>query len=343
MGAMLRTLAGWTFWAMPWRFSVAAALGRRYGLRCVVFHEIADAESPFTRGLGVTVAPARFEAYVRFLARHYVPVTLDRVLQGGELPERAVLVTFDDAYASVARVAAPLLSKHGVPAAFFVNAGFVGNEDLGFDNVLSYVHETKGLALLKDAAASIGGGADAAVWLDDLILKYTSRLKPAEVAAYRAEVVRRAGISTQALAREARLYMDEADLRSLAAHGVAVGSHTFSHPWCRSLDAAAMEREIAGNVRRLAELGAPAAPAFAVPYGSPTDATPALRAELARGGCRAVFVVRGLPNAPVADLANVDRVSVHSQSDPDAFLELEVLPRLRVVRSRMRSRKGQCW
>jgi len=67
-------------------------------------------------------------------------------------------VTFDDAYASVARVAAPILRRHRVPALFFVNAGFIGNHDLGLDNLLCYVANTLGMAPIQLAASQLERG-----------------------------------------------------------------------------------------------------------------------------------------------------------------------------------------
>ena len=86
----------------------------RYG---IVFH----------KGTGWSRSRAKhFEAALKFITRHYTPVSLQDVIadsDGRALPPRPVLVTFDDAYASVREFAAPLCSKFGVPAVFFVNGG----------------------------------------------------------------------------------------------------------------------------------------------------------------------------------------------------------------------------
>src|SRR5580700_28457 len=119
--------------------------GLQYSLRCVLFHDISSRLSPFTKGLGVTMSPDHFEARIRFLAQHYTPINLGTFLagaQGGKLPGRPVLVTFDDAYASVAEVAAPICHKYNVPALFFVSGSLIGNRDLAMDNFLCYVANT---------------------------------------------------------------------------------------------------------------------------------------------------------------------------------------------------------
>jgi peptidoglycan/xylan/chitin deacetylase (PgdA/CDA1 family) len=120
-----------TLWHMPGSFGIAHMFGPSYDLRCVVFHDVAAKESSFTSGMNVSITPEHFEAMLMFISEHYTPVRLQDVLacSGGEaLPPRAILVTFDDAYASVANVAAPLCARYGVPAVFFMNAAFLDNQ-----------------------------------------------------------------------------------------------------------------------------------------------------------------------------------------------------------------------
>src|SRR4029077_18907004 len=115
---MTTNLAAKAFWHTPDCFGIARMLGPSYSLRCVVFHDISPMESPYTRGMNVSTTPEKFEAALRFLTTYYKPVSLADVItdaDGKGLPPRAVLVTFDDAYASVVEVAAPLCQKFGVP------------------------------------------------------------------------------------------------------------------------------------------------------------------------------------------------------------------------------------
>jgi glycosyltransferase involved in cell wall biosynthesis/peptidoglycan/xylan/chitin deacetylase (PgdA/CDA1 family) len=79
----------------------------------------------------LTVSPERFEAQVRCLARRgYQGIRLSDwlawVRTGRPLPEKPVLLTFDDAYADIARYALPVLERYGFGAAVFVITGRVG-------------------------------------------------------------------------------------------------------------------------------------------------------------------------------------------------------------------------
>jgi peptidoglycan/xylan/chitin deacetylase (PgdA/CDA1 family) len=59
-------------------------------------------------------------------ARALTVASLADALRAGELPERAVAITFDDGIASVPRTAAPLLAERGLVATVFCVAGRLG-------------------------------------------------------------------------------------------------------------------------------------------------------------------------------------------------------------------------
>lgn len=82
----------------------------------------------------MVTAPAAFEAQMTWLVRNgYRVVRLADVaafLAGEQgLPQRAVVVTFDDGYESVHRHAFPVLKKLGIPATVFVYTDFLGGGD----------------------------------------------------------------------------------------------------------------------------------------------------------------------------------------------------------------------
>ena len=78
-----------------------------------------------TGGRGAAISIARFEEHMHALYEAgYTAVSLeqvrDYVLLGHDLPERAVLITFDDGYLSNYRHAFPVLQRYGFHAAIFV-------------------------------------------------------------------------------------------------------------------------------------------------------------------------------------------------------------------------------
>jgi peptidoglycan/xylan/chitin deacetylase (PgdA/CDA1 family) len=80
---------------------------------------------------GLTVAPDRFRGHLHWLRRRgYRSVSIDEVVgwatQGRPLPERRVLITFDDGYADLAEFAFPALRDAGLSAVVFIVTGRLG-------------------------------------------------------------------------------------------------------------------------------------------------------------------------------------------------------------------------
>lgn len=105
--------------AVLWLLAPAAGAAGDHGV-ILLYHRIADDGPASTR-----VDPSRFEEHLDWLADHGFRVMplgrmLDALYNGGELPGKAVAITFDDAYASVYETAFPALSARQMPFSVFV-------------------------------------------------------------------------------------------------------------------------------------------------------------------------------------------------------------------------------
>ena len=117
----------------------------------LLYHRVADDGPSSTR-----VSPAQFEAHLDFIAASgYRVLPLRQLLAGiydqGELPERAVAITFDDAYRSVGEVAYPLLRARNMPFTIFVATDVVDS------NAAAFLNWTQLIALANDPSVTFGG------------------------------------------------------------------------------------------------------------------------------------------------------------------------------------------
>ena len=94
----------------------------------LTYHAIAPDESP------IAISRARLCVHLDALqdaGYTFVPLSaaIDAARSGAPPPRRAVALTFDDGYASVATDAWPLLAARGIPASLFVITGRLGQDN----------------------------------------------------------------------------------------------------------------------------------------------------------------------------------------------------------------------
>jgi peptidoglycan/xylan/chitin deacetylase (PgdA/CDA1 family) len=111
-----------------------------------MYHSISD------RG-GPTCIPADvFAAQMEVLAASGVPVVSLDALTSDERPERAVVITFDDAFEDFARAAWPVLARLGFPATVYVPTGHVGKSE-GWAGTLSPPRRVMDWAAIRSLAS----------------------------------------------------------------------------------------------------------------------------------------------------------------------------------------------
>jgi peptidoglycan/xylan/chitin deacetylase (PgdA/CDA1 family) len=286
------------------------------------------------------MTPANFEAALGFITRHYSPVSLQDVLDafnGRRLPPRAILVTCDDGYASVADIVAPLCVRFNVPAVFFLNAAFLDNRRLAPDNLVCFIANECGMGAINQAVQVIKGkNSNKLQSLVDVFSCFFPAISLSEREIFLEALMHVAGINEQQLAAEARLYLSRNQVRQLASSQFEIGDHTYSHVRCRHLSAEGSTQEIDRNKAELEDITGRKVRSFSVPYGSSADLTDELLAHLDLLGHEAVFLSESVANPRSADRVCFDRVSVQGETDAAYFCELEVLPRLRALRNHLR-------
>ena len=77
-----------------------------------------------------SVTPQQLSEQMEIVCGEGNPVSIAQIvawlLDGGDLPERAIAITFDDGYQDVLERAAPILDQRRIPGAAFVITGLVG-------------------------------------------------------------------------------------------------------------------------------------------------------------------------------------------------------------------------
>jgi peptidoglycan/xylan/chitin deacetylase (PgdA/CDA1 family) len=266
------------------------------------------------------------------MARDYEFVSLDEVLSG-KLPRRALLMTFDDGYRSVAEVALPILQRLGVPSVFFITGACLEDDSLPLDNLLSHLCAVVGLDRLFAAVDPDSRGTRTFSRLLDLVaaMPYGRRLEVGD------ELAERFELDQGALRSESRMFLDPDDLEGLAAYGCEVANHTRTHLFCRSIvDEASAHDQLVAHARRLESLTGESIRAFSYPYGRRDDAGLLVERVLRSSGHEASFLAESRPHLSGTLGRLWNRVALDGCPAWRIGAELEFMPALRARRDRMR-------
>jgi peptidoglycan/xylan/chitin deacetylase (PgdA/CDA1 family) len=293
-------------------------MGRR--LSIVMYHyvrELKRSRYPEIRGLSIDL----FKEQLKYIVKHYQVVAMEDLIasvkSGRPLPPKALLLTFDDAYADHFQNVFPVLDELKLEGSFFPPAKAILEHRVLDVNKIHFI--------LASACDKLRLIEDIYSMLDEFRLEYAlkenryyfqklaiadrfdskeiifikrilQRELPEKV---RGEIVERlfkkyVNVDEEVFARE--LYMSVDQLKCLKRNGMYIGSHGFHHSWLNTLDSCAQETEIDLSLEFLRQIGCVAEDwVMCYPYGAHDDT---LLSILKRRGC-----IIGLTTEPgIADL-----------------------------------------
>lgn len=222
---------------------------------------------------------ARFRSQMERLARHFHPVSLRRYLQNlqtGNVDPKAVVVTFDDGYRGVLEHAAPILYNLGIPGTLFVVTGHASApRPFFFDQIeIAFRLSTKSglcMGLLHEPQFALDT-IDSRIQAMNSIKRNIRAMPEMNRRLYQHVLMDLLGVSEErcnehAHGQEKYTVLGWNDLREMASHGWALGSHTRSHAPVAALGVRERNRELKGSLEDLRrEIGLSIVP-FAYPYG----------------------------------------------------------------------------
>jgi peptidoglycan/xylan/chitin deacetylase (PgdA/CDA1 family) len=260
--------------------SMLSPAGRRARLSILIFHRVVPQPDPLAPSEPDAI---EFEAQMRWVRDWFNVLPLSRAvdaLYDSSLPPRALSITFDDGYADNEELAAPILSRLGLSATFFVSTGFLGGGCMWNDRVIEAVRacakpvlDVSALGLGRLAVVSV---AERRLAIGTL-LKGIKHLDQADRDSATDSIVAACGAH-----RSPALMMQPAQLRSLRAQGMEIGAHTVTHPILTRLGAAAARDEIERGKATLEAIADAPVELFAYPNGVPGQDYAAAHVVMAR-------------------------------------------------------------
>ncbi|MBI4550166.1 MAG: polysaccharide deacetylase family protein [Candidatus Omnitrophica bacterium] len=273
-----------------------------------------------------------FEEQIRYLAKHYRPVSLPQWLssiqiEGRELPY-SVIVTFDDGYASNYRLAYPILKKYGVPATVFVATEFAGEGNFLWTDRLEYAVlncAPQIYSVPPDGSAPIEADCrtpEAALASLTSLKTRLKRLEPSEREKIMRAVESALGcrLTAQNAAPEYRP-LEWRQMKAMTAGGlVSIGSHTHSHVILSHCGGEEVRRELIQSRELIEKHTGSKCDLFCYPNGQAGDFNTATREALIEMGFACgLTTVEGM-NHRLTDIYSLKRVGVGNQTDGIEFV-----------------------
>jgi peptidoglycan/xylan/chitin deacetylase (PgdA/CDA1 family) len=295
-------------------------------LRVLAYHRIAEfKQTPAGACPNISATPANFNRQMRHLARHYrvvsMPEVLDAVERNSALPNRAVLITFDDAYADFADNAWPILRQYGMAATLFVPTAYPDHPELKFwwERLYYAFANTNRLKLPDSPLGPLPLGKPAQRRRSLLALFQYVPTRPYDAAMKLVDAVCAQLLDQPAPGAQVLSWFR---LRQLASEGVTLGSHSCTHPIMTQISPMQIREEIRRSQLDLKREIGFALPIFCYPNGDHNDTvTKILRAE---GISLAFTVLPGENHLDSAGLLRIGRTCIWPRTSlPVFYLRLQ--------------------
>lgn len=252
------------------------------------------------------VTPEHFAQHLDVLQQYAHPISLTQLAQlhrSGQIPDRSVVITFDDGYADNYYNAKPLLEQKGIPATTFITTGTLGSpREFWWDELeqvffrVGKLPEKLQLNLPTQCYEwELGSAAqydhneyqqdrDRCVWnapLGSRMALYYSvctqlqPLAPSIRQAVQNEIFRWANL--EAISRPGYCPLTVQELLHLnQGNCIEIGAHTVNHPLFSSQSIEVQHQEIQQSKVELERLIGQPVRTFAYPFGDYTADTPSL-------------------------------------------------------------------
>lgn len=235
------------------------------------------------------VAEGAFRSQLRLLKKHYNVISPDKfwlwLRNGGNLPERAILLTCDDGLLNHLNVMVPILQEEKLKCLFFVTGSFLESSPTLLWYVELYLLLMQ--APVRSEPISLHGivipeisahpGARRVLWLT--LLKKCSQLEAEARRSFLREVAVGLGLQPSwrtrcvddLLLRDRFQLMRLSELRQLSEAEMTIGAHTLSHPVLAAQSVELARAELAECRHALEESLGRQVWAIAYPFGDPAS------------------------------------------------------------------------
>jgi peptidoglycan/xylan/chitin deacetylase (PgdA/CDA1 family) len=259
----------------------------------------------YDRGV-IEATPAQFDEQMGWLRRRFHVTELEEVRAYAKNPSLlrrcSVLVSFDDGYRDNVEVALPILTSHGLRAAFFLPTAFVDTTRLAWwDQIAFMVRQSSRDQIVLHYPREITFCVKELSRESTIqsILGLYKHEDTRDTERFLRDVEEACGVDLPSSAPE-RLFMDWTEAMQLARAGMGLGSHTHTHEVLAKGTRSQQLQELCTSRDLLREKVGVTPVALAYPVGSQASFSATTQACLREAGYELAFSYYGGVNTPDA-------------------------------------------
>lgn len=252
----------------------------RNELRVLAYHDVKNSN--------------KFEAHLKFLLKsdyNIIDINIleNHLFQGGKLPNKPVLITFDDGDVSVYDIGLPILKKYKLPSVMFVITSLIDSDNSFWCRWVEKALQEQGKSY-SEARSKVN---ELKKMPNESRMKYLNRLKPTF-----------------------SLQLTKKDLGTMQNDLMFIGNHTHSHPMVNMCTREELKNELIKSRSSFEERELPGYPIFAYPNGNWDEQSEMVLKE---NGIKMAFLFDHKINSKIINPMRISRIRVNSDTEINEF------------------------
>ena len=253
-----------------------------------------------------------FEEQMNYFSKNFEIISLNNLsemIAKGTIPEKAVVITFDDGYKDNYEVAFPILKKYNAPATIFLATGPIEQKKLFWWDLVNYVlfhTDMKSIDINDMGSYQLGSEEDktkAGLNIQEKLKKMDNSKKEFIID----ELINLTGVNIpEKLGKKYVLSWNE--IKRMNKSGIEFGSHTVTHPILTNVSLDEAKWEIVNSKNCIEENLGTDVKSFAYPNGDFNDEISSLVESLGFSSSVSVFPMRPIKNS-VNELYQLNRIN----------------------------------
>lgn len=235
----------------------------------LMYHRILDI--PAVRG----ISPQLFEQQLIYIKNHFRVVSVETLLselQSHQIQPYTLALTFDDGHYDFYENAWPLLKKYQLPATLYITTGFVDGQCWLWPDLIKYLllnATQQNLTLAPLGTLLLNSETLHQCWSN--IGDYCLTLNVEERNQFIHQLAAAIGVDIPARPSSPFSAVSWDQLRVMHTEGLAIASHTLTHPLLSKLNTADLQHELQHSAQMIREYLDITATGICYPNGRPED------------------------------------------------------------------------